>query len=72
MLSGNEEQFAVDLYCVISDVLKQWFSVLLLSIAAGLFAYVALTRFNPPSYATSATLVVTNYNEDTGSSSSSG
>ena len=65
-ISSNEET-AIDLYCMITDVVKEWFSILLLTIAAGLVAYVALSNLRPLDYATTATMVVRNINEENNS-----
>ena len=62
-ISSNEET-AIDLYCMITDVVKEWLSILLLTIAAGLVAYVVLSNFRPLDYATTATMVVRNMDEE--------
>lgn len=65
-ISSNEET-AIDLYCMITDVTKEWLSILLLTIAAGLVAYVVLSNFRPLDYATTATMVVRNMDEQNNS-----
>ena len=65
-ISSNEET-AIDLYCMITDVVKEWLSILLLTIAAGLVAYVVLSNFRPLDYATTATMVVRNMDEENNS-----
>lgn len=65
-ISSNEET-AIDLYCMITDVVKEWLSILLLTIAAGLVAYVVLSNFRPLDYATTATMVVRNMDEQNNS-----
>lgn len=61
--SGYEDQ-TIDWYCVALDVAKEWLSVLLLAVATGILAYVLLDNFRPLKYATVATMVVNNINED--------
>lgn len=68
---SNEEQM-IDLYCIIADVAKEWLSILLLTISAGVMAYVLLFNFHPLDYATSATMVVNNVDEDINANKSSG
>ena len=65
-ISSNEET-AIDLYSMVTDVVKEWLSILLLTIAAGLFAYVILSNFRPLDYATTATMVVRNIDEENNS-----
>ena len=60
----SDERQSIDLYSVMMDVAKHWLSLILLSAAAVLTAYVALSIVKPPDYATTATMVVTNVNED--------
>ena len=64
---SSGEETAIDLYSMIMDVVKEWFSILLLTIAAGLVAYVALSNLRPLDYATTATMVVRNINEENNS-----
>lgn len=61
--SVNEEQ-TIDWYCVAVDVSKEWLSILLLTIAAGILSYIVLVNFRPLNYATSATMVVNNINDN--------
>lgn len=65
-ISSNEET-AIDLYCMVTDVIKEWLSILLLTITAGLVAYVVLSNFHPLDYATTATMVVRNVDEENNS-----
>lgn len=65
-ISSNEET-AIDLYSMVTDVVKEWLSILLLTIAAGLSAYVILSNFRPLDYATTATMVVKNIDEENNS-----
>ena len=67
--SANEE-VAIDLYCMVMDVAKEWFSILLLAAAAGLAAFVVLSNLRPLDYATTATMVVRNMDEEDTSVSS--
>lgn len=62
-ISSNEETI-IDLYSMTMDVAKEWISILLLTIAAGLTAYVLLSNFRPLDYATTATMVVRNMDEE--------
>lgn len=61
--SANEEQ-TIDWYCVAADVAKEWLSILLLTIAAGILSYIFFDNFRPLNYATSATMVVNNINDN--------
>lgn len=61
--SQNEEQ-TIDLYCIAVDVAKEWLSILLLTLSAGILSYVLLVNFHPLKYMTSATMVVNNANEN--------
>ena len=61
--SSNDMQM-VDLYSVALDVAKEWLTILLLTISAGILAYVLLINLHPLNYATSATMVVKNTNEE--------
>ena len=60
----SEEIQVIDLYSVITDVARQWFSLLLLTFASVLIAYVVLTLTQPLNYASTATMVVTNVEEE--------
>ena len=60
---SSSEETAIDLYSMIMDVVKEWLSILLLTIAAGLIVYVILSNLHPLDYATTATLVVRNLDE---------
>ena len=42
--SANEEQ-TIDWYCVAADVAKEWLSILLLTIAAGILSYIFFDNF---------------------------
>ena len=70
-LPGHEDQ-TMDWYCVAQDVTKEWLSVLLLTLATGILAYVILDNFRPLKYATVATMVVNNINEDENANFASG
>ena len=67
-----DEDQALDLYSIFTDVLKHWVSVVLLTVSAILFSYVVLSLINPLKYATTATMVVTNINEEETSDSNAG
>ena len=69
--ANNDAQMA-DLYSIALDVAKEWLTILLLTISAGILAYIVLINFHPLDYATSATMVVKNTNEDTNSVTYSG
>ena len=69
---GSDEERTLDLYSVFSDVAKHWISLCLLTIATLLISFVVLSIMNPLVYATTATMVVTNVNEDLESNSSTG
>lgn len=60
--SANETQI-IDLYSILLDIVKEWFSILLLTISAVLMSYVILTNFRDLYYATSVTMVINNYDE---------
>ena len=68
----SEEGQAIDLYSVITDVARHWFSLILLTTASVLIAYVVLTFTRPLDYATTATMVVTNVDEERTTSNVSG
>ena len=68
---NNEEQL-IDLYSVITDVMKEWLSILFLTIAASLTAYVLLTNFRKLDYATTTTMVINNSDENQNASLTSG
>lgn len=61
--TSSDAQMA-DLYSIALDVAKEWLTILLLTISAGILAYILLIHFHPLDYATAATMVVTNTNED--------
>lgn len=69
--SSAEEQ-KIDIYSVVMDVAKEWSSILFLTLAAVMLGYTLLFYFHPLSYATTATMVVNNTNEDENSNKSSG
>ena len=71
VLSSSDEQ-TIDLYSVFLDVAKEWLSILLITLSAGIIAYVVLINFRPLDYATTATLVVTNVNTDENAKTISG
>ena len=68
----SDEGQAIDLYSVVTDVARHRFSMILLSVAAVLITYVALSYLHPLKYATTATMVVTNVDEERNSSSAAG
>ena len=72
IVHSSDEVLAIDYYSVIMDVANEWLSILLLSLSAIMLSYVILTNFRPLDYATSATMVVSNVNENENSESSSG
>ena len=61
---SSSEGTAIDLYSMVMDVAKEWLSILLLTVAAGLCAYVVLSNWRPLDYATTATMVVRNMEEE--------
>lgn len=61
--SSSSEETAIDLYSMIMDVAKEWLSIFLMTVAAGLAAYVILSNLHPLDYATTATMVVRNTDE---------
>ena len=68
--SSNNEM-TIDLYSIILDVLKEWDTILLLTLSALFISYVLLTCFHPLDYASSATMVIrTSSDEDTAKVSS--
>ena len=67
----SDEEQAIDLYSIFTDVAKHWISLCLLTAAAMLISYVLLSFLNPLVYATTATMVVTNVNEDVNTSNNS-
>lgn len=69
--ASGEDQ-VLDIYSILSDVGKQWLSILLMTVSAVLISYVLLSYLHPLKYATSATMVVTNVNEDISISTSTG
>ena len=60
--SGSDSFRRFDLYSVIEDVAKHWISILLLTAAAWMFAFVLLANRQQATYASSATVAVTNTN----------
>ena len=69
--SQNEDRL-IDIHSLMSDVTKEWLSIVLLAASAVLLSYVLLTKFHPLNYATTATMVVNNVNEDESAKTSSG
>ena len=63
---SSSEDTIIDLYSIIMDVVKEWLSILLLTIASGLFAYVLLSNLRPLNYATTTTMVVRNMDGENG------
>ena len=68
----SDEVKAIDFYSVFTDVAKNWLSLILLSAASVLAAYVILSFVRPLDYATSATMVVTNVDEELNASNTTG
>ena len=68
----SSEHQIIDLYSVITDVAKEWISILLLTISAGVLSYILLANFHSLNYATSTTMVVRNVNDSENAKQSSG
>ena len=62
-ISSNKE-ITIDLYSMFTDVVREWLSILMLTIATGLASFVVLSNLHPLDYATSATMVVRNIDEE--------
>lgn len=60
--NGSESLKRIDLQSVVEDVGKHWISILLLTAAAWMFAFVLLSSRQQTTYASSATVAVTNTN----------
>ena len=71
-LHYSEGEQSLDLYSIIIDVVSQWYTIMLLTIAAGLLAFVLLSCFHPLKYATKTTMVVTNVDENISVNNSAG
>lgn len=69
---ASEEEQALDIYSIFTDVAKHWTSLILLTVSAVLLSYVVLSIIHPLEYATSATMVVKNINESEASGSATG
>ena len=63
VISSNVEQ-VIDPYSILADVAKEWLSILLLTLSAGIISYLLLISFHPLDYAASATMVVKNVDEN--------
>lgn len=65
-ISGHpaDDTLFIDLYSVLLDVSKEWLSILLLTVAAVLISYMLLTNFRALNYATSATMVINNDDDE--------
>lgn len=59
-----DHEYKLDLYSVISDLKRQWLSIVLLTAAITMFAYVALSVRYRPVYRATATVAIENINED--------
>lgn len=68
----SDEAQTIDLYSTFTDVARHWLSLILLTAAAVLVSYVVLMFVHPLDYATSATMVVTNVDEERNASGTSG
>ena len=69
--SSNDEM-TIDLYSIILDVVKEWDTILLLTLSALFISYVLLTHFHPLDYAASATMVISTSSEEDTAKVSSG
>ena len=69
--SSNDEM-TIDLYSIILDVLKEWDTILLLTLSALIISYVLLTHFHPLDYSSSATMVISTSSEEDTAKVSSG
>ena len=69
---SSDDELTIDLYSIFMDVISHWISLVLLTITTVLLAYVALSYIHPLDYATTATLVVTNVDENLNASNSTG
>lgn len=58
--SVSDDKRTFDLYSVAEDVCKHWLSILLLTVAVWMFAFVFLSSRQQATYASSATVAVTN------------
>lgn len=59
-----DQEYKLDLHCVLSDVASNWFSILLLTLAIILITYVGLSALYTPTYTATATVTVANAAED--------
>lgn len=71
-LHYSEGEQSLDLYSILIDVGSQWYTILLLTMAAGLVAFVLLSIVHPLKYATKTTMVVTNVDENISVNNSAG
>ena len=70
--SSSGDFFEIDLYSVVLDVAREWLSIILLTLSAGLLGYVILTNFHKLNYAASATMVIKTDSEEENASTTSG
>ena len=59
-----DQEYKLDLHSVLSDVVSNWFSILLLTLAIILITYVGLSALYTPTYTATATVTVANAAED--------
>ena len=55
---------ALDLHSILKDIAKQWLALAMLTISAVLLSYAALSAFHPLDYVSTATIAVSNIDED--------
>ncbi len=60
-----DHEYKLDVYSVLSDVMSQWISVLLLTASVTMLAYIGLSIRYRPAYRATATVAIENINEDT-------
>lgn len=60
-----DHEYKLDVYSVLSDVMSQWISVLLLTASVTMLAYIGLSIRYRPVYRATATVAIENINEDT-------
>lgn len=55
---------ALDLHSILKDIAKQWLSLVMLTFSAVLLSYAALSAIHPLDYVSTATIAVSNIDED--------
>ena len=60
-----DHEYKLDVYSVLSDIMSQWISVLLLTASVTMLAYIGLSIRYRPAYRATATVAIENINEDT-------